>query len=389
MIFLNAVAKFILILFFLTVIGSPVLAQQCEQNLSLAQERFEKGHLNGIPVLLSECLRNGFSRSEKIQAYRLLTISYLYNDDPFGAENSFLKLLELDPEYRVTENDPVELELLSNQYIADPIISWRLSAGANATFGGVNILHVNGTDNTADTKEKYSSGYGFQVNGSADIHFSNFISLMIGVEFGSSQFGYTNELFEGTFLNAEGAVEPVVDLLSKKENNLYLSIPLAVKFTYPIYKWHPYAYIGFSPDFSFNHRADLTLTPGSTGSVTQSPVTGPKLDISSIRKDVTYSMLYGLGVMRRIGYKYVFVDLRYKGGFKNNLVEKNQLDFEASEDINDYTFKYGMVDDDLRLNAFSISAGVVIPMYKPRRKNTVTLQTTVKSWFKRKEKQDE
>ena len=105
-------SRFISVLFFLTVISNVGFAQTCEENLSTAQERFEKGHLNGIPGLLVECLRSGFSRSEKIQAYRLLTISYLYNDDPFGAENSFLKLLELDPEYRVTENDPVELEYL-------------------------------------------------------------------------------------------------------------------------------------------------------------------------------------------------------------------------------------------------------------------------------------
>ena len=53
------------------------------------------------------------------------------------------------------------------------------------------------------------------------------------------------------------------------------------------------------------------------------------------------------------------------------------------------TFKYGLVDDDLRMNGFTVSLGVVIPMYKPRRKNTVTLQTIMKGWFTKKEKDDE
>jgi hypothetical protein len=343
--------------------------------------------LNSIPGLLSECLKSGFSKSEKIQAYRLLTISYLYNDDPIGAEASFMNLLKVEPEYRVTENEPVELEHFSNQFITTPIISWRMSVGANASF--VDVIHVNGTDNTDSTRQQYTVDFGFVMNGSVELHFSKFVSLQSGIELSSHKFRYSNELYQDSFVNEAGEIVVVTDNLRKAENRVTLSLPIALKFTYPFELWHPYAYLGYSPNFNFQETADASFIPGSTGGFTQTAVTGPKLDISLIRKNFTHSLLFGMGVTRRFGYKYGFIDVRYKAGLKNVLEENNQFAFEQNENINNYTWRYQIVDDDFRLNSLSISAGIVIPMYKARRKNTVTIQTVVQGWFKRKNTKDE
>ena len=84
-------------LFFTNISYSQTL---CSQALSAAQISFDNGHLYGIPSGLKDCLDNGFTKQERIQAYKLLTITYLFIDDPISAENSYLSLLRLDPEHK-------------------------------------------------------------------------------------------------------------------------------------------------------------------------------------------------------------------------------------------------------------------------------------------------
>ena len=90
--------------------------------------------------------------------------------------------------------------------------------------------------------------------------------------------------------------------------------------------------------------------------------------------------------MKRFGYKYGFIDVRYQAGIKNSLDRSNQFNFGESGALRDYTFNYGMVDDDFRQNAIYLNVGIILPMYKPRKVNTVTIQSVLKSWFTKKEK---
>ena len=71
----------------------------CLQTLARANDEFTAGRFFGIPALLKNCLDNGFTNEQKIQAYQLLTQAYLILDDPIAAEDSYLKLLKADPEF--------------------------------------------------------------------------------------------------------------------------------------------------------------------------------------------------------------------------------------------------------------------------------------------------
>ena len=56
--------------------------QDCSAILDEAKDEFDAGHLEVISSLLNDCLRNGFTDAQKIDAYRLLTITHLYLDYP-------------------------------------------------------------------------------------------------------------------------------------------------------------------------------------------------------------------------------------------------------------------------------------------------------------------
>ncbi|MBK6267128.1 PorT family protein [Marivirga sp. S37H4] len=96
-----------------------------------ARNYYEEGRLQLLPQLLNECIDNGFSKEEKIEALRLVTLSHLFSEEESRAEKSFLKLLRLDPEYKVNkEADPTELILLSERFDTAPKFFWGINGGA-------------------------------------------------------------------------------------------------------------------------------------------------------------------------------------------------------------------------------------------------------------------
>ena len=60
--------------------------QDCAVKLKDAQNQFEVGQVQDVPDLLLECLKSGFTREEKIQAYKVLINAYIFDDNMAQAE---------------------------------------------------------------------------------------------------------------------------------------------------------------------------------------------------------------------------------------------------------------------------------------------------------------
>lgn len=343
---------------------------QCAESLNKARDEFNAGHLNAISGMLDECRKNG-TKEQQIEAYKLLTITYLYLDDPYGAEQSFLALLEVEPEYRVSENDPIELKYLSEKFITTPITSFSVKAGAN--FSTVTVLNINTVGNENDQNWQYSALTGFNIMGGLDLHFNKIVSLNFEFEFSSRSY-----LKEDILFNNEDPQN-----LREVRTNFHGSIPISLKFTYPGLIYYPYIYAGYSPSYTITSDANVIRNPDLSPEVSE-----PSLNLRAMVPDFTQSIILGIGLKRRFGYKYVLIDLRYRLGLTNMLKASAQYDF-TNKAIRDYTFKYGMVSDDYRWNGFELTVGYVIPNYKPRAKNAVTIQTFLKGLFSKKSEKDD
>src|SRR5688500_5368778 len=61
-------------------VGGYAHAQStCAQTLRLAQSIYDQGRLHELPQLLDNCLKeNQFNDEEKVNAYKLLTLTYIY-----------------------------------------------------------------------------------------------------------------------------------------------------------------------------------------------------------------------------------------------------------------------------------------------------------------------
>lgn len=81
---------------------SPVLWSQTEcGQIALEEGRklYETGRFDALINLIEPCLKSGFSVEEQIQAYRLLALSYMANDDIVTSRSMIDEILRRDPFY--------------------------------------------------------------------------------------------------------------------------------------------------------------------------------------------------------------------------------------------------------------------------------------------------
>ena len=123
--------KYILILvtffFFISVNGQ----EDCLKSFQNARRLYDQGLIDEIPKILSPCIESGFTRTQKIEAYKLIILAYLFDDDQYEAEKNMLEFLKKYPEYEVMPSDPVEFVYLFESYKTNAILSLGLTIGPN------------------------------------------------------------------------------------------------------------------------------------------------------------------------------------------------------------------------------------------------------------------
>jgi hypothetical protein len=351
--------KIMSILLGLMLLGSTAMGQNmtCSETLIEAQNRFKSGDFYSIPAILKPCLDNGFSDQQKVEAYWLLTQTYLFLDDPISAEDSYLKLLKKDPLYEVDEDlDPIDVVYLSKKFTTRPKFVISGHFGVNTTL--IDVIHpysLSQNEGEAD----YSGKIGIQ--GGMGLEFVLTDNLSIGTELNVVQRGYTfsKQLF-------------VIDFQEFTETQTLLDVPLFVRYRFKAGKFFPYAYTGIGVHYLLNARGDVILYDRfqasgeslSEGNLSEFQVEGPALDLMDQRNSLTYSFVAGGGILIPVKYNFLKVDLRLVQGMKNNVREDNHY---GNDEL---IFRYAYIDDFKRLNNFMLTVGFVKPLYKPRKIKT-------------------
>jgi hypothetical protein len=347
--------------------------KDCVQVLSEAQTEFNAGHFYGLSSLLKECLEtNGFTREQKVTAYRLLAQAYLVTDDPLGAESSYLRLLQADPEYISEENtDPVDIFYLSKKFTATPKFTPTLfRAGVNVSFA--RLIHRVNTNSLPGTKYKQNVKAGFQVGSGVDWNINDNISIA-----GELNFSYKSfmNVASGIFDDSNGGS----DEQSVTEKQSWFDLPIYAKYTRSKGTVRPFGYIGFSFNLLLSDKAQidyLNRTPGislpgeAKASAVVNPTQGPDVNLLFKRNALNRSLVLGGGIRYKFGKDFLVLDLRYMGGL-TNVTNKNRIFYE-NKNTNDFTMneevaKYSFVSDYFRVDNLSFSIGYVKPLYNPRK----------------------
>ena len=148
--------KLYLSVIFLLLFSSFALAQQsdCAFKLEEAENLYETGIFDSIPAMLRACVIEGFDDDELVRAYKLLILTYLFEDYQEMAEFTMLKFLKKFPEYELKAIDQVEFKYLYNSYQTVPVYSIGVIAGVNYSF--VRIIQPYSTSSESEYSGEYS-----------------------------------------------------------------------------------------------------------------------------------------------------------------------------------------------------------------------------------------
>ena len=336
--------KFFIATVLFSLIGFSAHAQQtdCSIKLEEAENLYETGILDTIPSMLRSCVNDGFDKDELARAYKLLVLTYLFEDYQEMAELTMLKFLNSFPEYEIKATDPVEFTYLYKSYQTIPIYSVGVLISGN--YSNARIIQPFSKFDINNYNADYSSS-GLSFAGGLQI--KRYINENIEINL---DIIYSTKKFE--------MIQTEKDLsIIYNENQSMFSFPLSGTYDYRMGDFSPFARFGFNVDYIMSATATIEKTSTENE---LSKVKPSDIDIINDRNTYNISLLAGAGLKYHVKKGYVMFDLRYNLGLTNNVNVNSDRWNNEEKDPYDY------VDDNFALNYFSISFGYVFPFYKTK-----------------------
>jgi hypothetical protein len=344
--------------------------ENCEQSLKQATDEFEAGRFYSLPTLLKDCLDRGFTKEQRFRAYYLLTQSYLVLDNQISAEDSYLKLLRINPEFIPNEkDDPIDLVYLSRKFTSRPRFTPHYKFGANVSFPR-SIYEVS-TFSSPSTTTENSLRIAFQVGAGLDWNIHDNWSLGLEAVLSNRSFSSTS-----TRIAMDDNLEVI-------EYGTYADIPLYLKYSHGSGKWRPFLYAGYAVNLLLSSTASLVFNDFTDGR--NLPAQGPDESLIYHRKFLNQSLVSGGGVKCKIGKDYLYIDARYMIGLNNVTIPERSY-YNADGSLATTITTYQSVSDLFRLDNLALSVGYVRPLYDPRKLKPLNTKGFFKRLFKSKSK---
>jgi hypothetical protein len=341
---------FILLIFSITFSISISAQKSCLNTLREAKELYEAGMIDEIPELLSECMESGFTRAQRIEAYKLMILAYLFDDDQFAAEKTMDEFLKKFPEYEVMPDDPVEFVYLLESYKTSSVYTLNFIFGPN--FSNQRIFEPYTTTDFTVTDIDSKTRVGFYVNlgMSRNIGKSFFINVDLNYSFHNYSIQYTSQT---NLSNGEGVNKTEI---SAKEKLTKADLPIS--FSYSLRQGN-LNYV-FRLGGMVSYITGATLLPLREQEGIDVP-SSTNIDISQNRQEIYYAALAGLGFEYKIPRGFLVIDIRYHFGFQNMVIEANRY---ANPELQS---RFMYLDSDFALDYLSIGFGYHFSMYQSKK----------------------
>ncbi len=345
-------------------LGVRVQAQDasCTQILRSIRSIYTEGRLQEIPTTLerSECLTRsegdgGFSKEERVEAYKTLTLAYIYLEEPEKADAAMLNLLNTDHFFATDENlDPAEFISLYKKFRTWPLFRVGVRLGVAATLPQViSDYYVTGESSGQGT---YATSFGFTIGASFEKDLfrtskSNFLrrlTLNPQLSYTGRGFKYTSEqIFE---------TDPGDPLGSTDAGTSQSWMDLNVIVQYALRQGH-----FLNPHVGIGGGINYLLSASSKGFQTTSDGVeqAPDFDVAPQFEQLNYSIIATAGLKLRVGGIYLTGDIQYQYGLMNVI---NPDERYSNPEL---AFGHGYVFDDLRQHTVTIQIGVLYAYFKP------------------------
>lgn len=328
--------KGVLIFILIFIFSSKLFAQEsCTEKLYKANNLYEKGQITEAIEIANSCANITNSKSEQWQAYRLLAMAYLVNNQTTEARKAAEKMLDLNPTYKPSYlKDPIELINLLKSVKIIP----KFSIGMAATVG-LNFTkpRITGIYNGTNAPKVYSTKNNWQAGIMLGYNFNEYTSLHSGLLATSKNYdiNYKFENFGSVTVN---------------EQMTYLDIPLFTRFTLKPVKGFRFftdagAFVGrfISGQSDFYRIVDENNNSIST----------QNLNSEARKRKWEYGVLGGIGSIYSFRKLNVALDCRYYRSFANITNKDNRYKNE------NLFYDYYYIDDDLKLDNLTISLSFI------------------------------
>lgn len=346
-----------LLIFLFYLIGTQLLAQSsCERNLNEARADYSGGNLYAIPGKLADCLQEGFSKTEKIEALRLLALTYININQQEKARDTFIKLLNIKTDYQVQENvDPSELYSLYRKIDTD------IKYFIGVTFGfNLNSIIVHESENKNPVAANHTADYTTKISSpQVGVQFLYPLTKNIiagaEVQFQNHRFNYseTNVYINGE--NPENFKDNYTDIKYEGSNN-GINLNINLRYMKDYYQWKPFIEVGGVGRYNFSYTI---LDYESDYFPTVEDEIIEEVNILNRRTNFNVAVSANLGTMIKLREYYGEI----KFGVSNYLVK--HLNAKAIETADTYTIADGMAlsEDDYTNLVYQLSVTFNIPFF--------------------------
>jgi hypothetical protein len=321
----------------------------------MARALYESGRLHEVDKYLESC-QSSSVKAERIEAYKLLCLTYIYLEEPEKADAAMLKLLQIDHEFVINPKaDPAEFVALYRTFRTDPVYRLGGKLGTNITQPNVlSFIPAN------DGKSEYSAGIGFQGGVSLELPLSRYVKGLTfapDLNFVFKNFNYSNDV---TVLDSETGDDRDFKTTGK-ERHMWISVPIS--FQYDIFRSHfdqkrikPFIGIGLSTDILINASNTFLRTKEGASSLEEQT-----LNVTGERNKINLSGIVTGGIKLRVAGGYAIAEVRYS----HALTKAN--DIEDIYALAEKTFPSGYVDGVFKLNTISVCIGYTYNIYNPKK----------------------
>jgi hypothetical protein len=333
-----------LVAFHLCLLNSKA-QQDCGSKIQEAQRYYDQGMIDEIPGMLAPCMAEGFNRTQKIEAYKLIIMSYLFDENQFEAERTMLEFLKKYPEYEIMPNDPVEFVYLFESYRTASIFSFGLTGGVNVT--DPRIIEPFSTFDLSEATLKNIIKPGFQIGLGIERYLSKKFILNLETYIVLNQYAFKDELTDHRTNS--------ISYVTFTEKLYKIEVPVTLCYEFTVKKTH------------FNIRAGVSASkltgvsgePARKFADDQQELTGGSMDMIDYRKQMLYSGIIGAGVRYKVPRGIISLNLRAQMGF-NSIVDPEKTDETLKN-------RFYHLDDNYSLNNLSLSASYYFSFYNPRK----------------------
>lgn len=326
------------------------------QTLRLARATYEQGRLHEIQTQLSDSLISRMDqKQDKVEAYKILCLSYIYLEEPAKADGAMLNILLTDPYFTINEAvDPAEFVALYKTFRTRPI--YRIGAKLGVDASRPNVTEAATASELAEGS-KYTALIGIHFGATADMPINSNLTFHGELLYTQKKFRL-NQVFDRQTDVITG--EELVNETEATEQETWVSLPLQLE-------WKP-----LKGDSKFNNKVNPYIAGGVAidyllnAKITAEQIRDQETAIQEKTYDITrnpinISAVGAIGTKVRVGGGYIVTEFRYLYGITK--VNSKENAYENQE----ITWEINYADPVFKLSSLELSVAYIQNIFKPKK----------------------